>query len=1165
MRNLPRCLLLVSLGAAWPALAAFADGPAYQVADIAPNHPVEMQGGSVYPGGFQPVTNGDVFLAPAGAGFPSIWRTDGTPEGTRPVVAGASLGYGELIGSNGQRAYFAGLDGGGIRSVWATDGTSQGTALLKLGLGVSNDPGYSGPSAVVVEGRLFFHDCAPRPSSVCDLWTSDGTIEGTERLAELGRLARGLSGSDGLFYFLAPRADNTFQDWLWRTDGTAAGTVRLREFEDDGISFDCASVGGEALVAAEGKLWITSSGSVEPITTFSNSYFWFYSAAKAGDVLYFLSYPLYPGTTLTVWRSDGTASGTSVVLSTTVLNSPSTPWPWVQQHGSRTYFLIPGPQGREPYTLWSSEVGDPEAQPVSCGGCSSIPDPAWVVTVGGELYFPSAEGDLHTLWAVDGTHHARGVLDYCVGYCRTGPAVAVGEGALFRVETALGSSQLWVSDGTGIGTRSLGGFRSLYNLYGSSNLGAALFAASPEFPLDTNLWTSRGTPETTVPLVPLEGEGSELRDLRRAGDRVVFAACREPAGLWGADADGAELTKGGGVDCYSSTSFYPIVSAGSSAFFGSSHTEVWATEGSAATTRRVWDAGSAGADVVHDIFEWGPGAAFWAYGRYDPERFVSYWQSDGTADGATRSFDLPLDVGPPYGTTALGDELYFRAQSPDFQVWRTDGSLEGTRKLTASTAYGEFVGDPEYTRVGAFVYFVGGQGIWRTDGTAGGTSLAIAGPVDDDLYGPDGLSWLHELGGALLFQRTENGVSTLWRTLGTPATTQQIAALDPNEFAPRSAAAFAGELYFAASDGVHGVELWRTDGSAAGTVLVRDIAPGPVSSNPRELVVADGRLLFAAEDPFHGSELWLSDGSSAGTHRVQDIAPEAASSAPADLTLVGDLLYFSADDAVTGRELWALPLAALPEPCAPGETQLCLGGGRFRVEVEWSDFAGNSGQGHASPLANSADTGFFWFFDASIVELVVKVIDGRDLNGHFWVYYGALSNVEYTITITDTETDEVQVYRNPSGTFASEGDILAFPSGEAVLGAAFRVAEESRIPAPSAASAETCTPSSSRLCLLGGRFAVEVEWTDFAGNSGVGTAVPLSGDTGYFWFFSSANVEVVAKVVDGRPLNGSFWVFYGALSNVEYTLTVTDTVTGLAHEYRNPSGHFASVGDIDPF
>jgi hypothetical protein len=85
------------------------------------------------------------------------------------------------------------------------------------------------------------------------------------------------------------------------------------------------------------------------------------------------------------------------------------------------------------------------------------------------------------------------------------------------------------------------------------------------------------------------------------------------------------------------------------------------------------------------------------------------------------------------------------------------------------------------------------------------------------------------------------------------------------------------------------------------------------------------------------------------------------------------------------------------------------------------------------------------------------------------------------------------------------------------------------------------------------------------GRSGHGTAVAVTGDTGYFWFFRSDNVELVIKVLDGRNVNGHFWVFYGALSDVQYTITVTDTQTGAAKTYTNPSGTLASVADTSAF
>jgi len=81
------------------------------------------------------------------------------------------------------------------------------------------------------------------------------------------------------------------------------------------------------------------------------------------------------------------------------------------------------------------------------------------------------------------------------------------------------------------------------------------------------------------------------------------------------------------------------------------------------------------------------------------------------------------------------------------------------------------------------------------------------------------------------------------------------------------------------------------------------------------------------------------------------------------------------------------------------------------------------------------------------------------------------------------------------------------------------------------------------------------------GIEGNGKAVPGTDQTGYFWFFDPANIELVVKVLDGRPVNGKFWVFYGALSNVEYTLTVTDLETGAERVYRNPPGNLCGRGD----
>jgi hypothetical protein len=112
-----------------------------------------------------------------------------------------------------------------------------------------------------------------------------------------------------------------------------------------------------------------------------------------------------------------------------------------------------------------------------------------------------------------------------------------------------------------------------------------------------------------------------------------------------------------------------------------------------------------------------------------------------------------------------------------------------------------------------------------------------------------------------------------------------------------------------------------------------------------------------------------------------------------------------------------------------------------------------------------------------------------------------------------------------------------------------------------------CTQDATTLCLLGGRFSVRANWSvPSQGTSGAGNVLPLpGGDTGYFWFFSPNAAELMVKAIDGRAVNGRFWIFYGALSDVVYTISVTDTFTGAARNYTNPSGNLASVADVSAF
>lgn len=110
-----------------------------------------------------------------------------------------------------------------------------------------------------------------------------------------------------------------------------------------------------------------------------------------------------------------------------------------------------------------------------------------------------------------------------------------------------------------------------------------------------------------------------------------------------------------------------------------------------------------------------------------------------------------------------------------------------------------------------------------------------------------------------------------------------------------------------------------------------------------------------------------------------------------------------------------------------------------------------------------------------------------------------------------------------------------------------------------------CTTGKQNLCLVDNRFFVEVDWSTLSGSSGKGTAVPLTSDGGYFWFFEDTNVELLVKVKDGRAVNGYFWVFWGAMTDVRYTIAIRDTVTGAVKKIEGYQGKQVSGNDIRAF
>jgi len=1168
-----------------PAIAANAS----LVADIHSGVPPTGRPGAG-PSQLTPIGDRMVFTAEEASSGEELWVTDGSPQGTlllRDICPGTCSSSPQLFATAAGPVFvFAyGADSG---ELWRTDGTRAGTVhLAKL---PSLPPTYPNQLLAVSSHAVFFVAC---DQAACEPWTSDGTPSGTGRIVDLQ--PGGSSSNPSSFrvmgetlYFVAQTETGR---GLWRSDGTAAGTSLVRDrLDGSGVQVDVRlTVAADRLffVAEDNglELW-TSDGTpagTRPLTSFAAASPRFGPFEASGDLVHFTGDDVVGGNDL--WQSDGTPAGTHRVTDFGYAFPFSFDFGPANMERVAGHLLFVASDGLSGSRLWTSDGAPTSTRPLpGCGVACSTPDNPhdfrlW--RLGQQVVWFAYDGSGMSLWSSDGTE-ARKVRDLCAGGCGpTNANVAIADGSLYFVTYVFSSPArylLWRSDGTTAGTmvlsetshpRFFGDEAALHVVAGAPG---HMFAVSDSY--GNELWKAGATSAEAIFRFYVGEASSNPTSLQPFGDQVLFAACDgDERALWLSGAATATTHKvpGPWYGCGDDSPEAAVV--GGLAFFvqlieGPYDWQLWRTDGSGAGTVHLasfgYEPSTAGSLVAH------AGKLVFAVKSADR---VELWTSDGTVPGTRLIVDLGTEVRELSALTSTGPDLYFVASATEngtrSQVWRSDGTPGGTRPVTNFTdPYPFSTASPRFTRLGDTVYFLVRGALWRTKGTLASTALVPPPATDGAGTSIEGLAAFHGNLYFFAYRGPDYGLRRgLWRSDGTTAGTTFLAEGAPVRFPTVDAIALvAGDaaLYYAADDGEHGEELWVSDGTAAGTRMVRDILPGGTSSLPGSLTLVGGRLFFSASDGEHGFELWESDGSAGGTRMVQDIAPGSQSSSPLELVAAGGSLFFSADDGVWGRELWALPLAA--GSCEPGTFALCLGGGRYKVEARWADFSGNRGAGHA--VALTADTGYFWFFGPENVEVVLKVLDGRGLNDHVWVFYGALSSVEYALTVTDTATGAARRYVNPKGRLGSVADTAAFgPRGATPSALSFGPTPRPSIAAPARRSSTTaapCVPSSTRLCLNGGRFAVEARWSIPTGN-GVGQAVPLTGDTGYLWFFGPDNVELVVKVLDGRPVNGKFWVFYGALSDVSYTLTVTDTQTGAVREYPNPGGRLASVADTGAF
>jgi ELWxxDGT repeat protein len=389
------------------------------------------------------------------------------------------------------------------------------------------------------------------------------------------------------------------------------------------------------------------------------------------------------------------------------------------------------------------------------------------------------------------------------------------------------------------------------------------------------------------------------------------------------------------------------VAVGPTTFFSATTglgTELWKTDGTAAGTKLVKDIREGvGSSAPANLTNFNGAVYFAAYGG---TTFPSYglWKSDGTAAGTVLVKSVSRFSTARF--TVVGSTLYFAAESnaKGIELWKSDGTTAGTSmvKDIDSGEHREVEFQPwgvettwkpnsslpdKFTNVGGTLYFTAtdgsaGRELWKSNGTEAGTLLVkdlAPGTREEEVYLPYGgsynkivangssISEMINFGGTLYFTADDGAAGKeLWKTNGTAAGTTIVKDVQSGagSSSPSNLTIANALLYFSADDGVVGTELWKSNGTPAGTTLVSNIRTGVDGSSPSNLTNIGGELYFSADDGISGTELWRSNGSAVGTTLVRNIRNGIDGSSPNSLTNVGGVLYFSADDGIAGIELW---------------------------------------------------------------------------------------------------------------------------------------------------------------------------------------------------------------------------------------------------------------------
>ncbi|MEP6949275.1 MAG: ELWxxDGT repeat protein [Ginsengibacter sp.] len=705
---------------------------------------------------------------------------------------------------------------------------------------------------------------------------------------------------NGISFFAAD--DGIHGAELWRSDATGAGTQMVKDIYPGAASsavHDITVSGGKIFFSANDgidgqEIWVsdgTDAGTfmlkdLSPFGSSSPSYL-----IDANGTLYFFSNNI--STADQLWKSDGTASGTVLVAD---FYSPDFSYSSganrLTNVNGRLFFGLNGNTGAELWTSDGTSVGTIEVKDINPFGGS---DPASLTALNGLLYFSADDGTGRRLWVSDGTfagtnpvNNANNIyLDYngIINFTTKDNSLYLtgyssdGDGSEFCSYNASNpANNIEVIKDINPGTPS----RNLYNI---TNVNGTLFFTVYNG-ADQVLWKSDGTTSGTMQVKDINPGGRNIylyKAFENANGTLLFSFYDDDHGyeIWKSDG-----TEAGTVVV---KEIYPGVYSSWAAnitYVGSNISLFQATDGKSGIELWKTDGTEAGTTLVKNINKSGSGSSLlnWLTASADKSKLLF------TADEHKYGAELRISDGSESGTHVVKDIFKGSFGSNPYAVFTFNNK-------NATYFIASVLDTSDHTTSDIRTI----NKLCKTDSTGTTTKIFTLPALQSVINGNAYVYSMEATSGLLYLLILNNSTNQyeLWRTDETAAGTYAVKT-DILPYYNVYLKGVGNTLFFTGYDFNYGNELWKSDGSIAGTRLVKDIYPGPGYSNPSNLTSYNGKLYFSA-DYGYGPFIWTSDGTEAGTITVKPLLLTYSSFAQAN----GKLFFYAVKTVGKGSELFA--------------------------------------------------------------------------------------------------------------------------------------------------------------------------------------------------------------------------------------------------------------------